>query len=662
MATSNFTKNYLARRALRGNDPARPRTLKGAEGLSLPTPDDNGETETQTVRRNSTEKQKTFSSNYLKMRERRVTAPEGATASDVRDRKAETGKQGTAGQYDPENARKRLEELTKQTESAKRERDKAYLLSALDQYASPQKVQENMAAYGAARDRYNELEKQRTELLAEIEESTGRTGGQTVRTGPGTAGHPFQSQAAQPLDQENSGSTEDRLRELKEQLDQAKDEEAAAWNAMQGPGARDRSAAETAALERRQTEAKARADALQAQYDELSTGFWDRVRDTILGGGEGSLASTANAAAALYEMGQGGRDARTQETIEEYQAQYEREKQLLDTMRETAKNDPERAAGYEGVLENQESLVEDLERKLKGLGASTEAQKGATQATYGLADEMAEESQRRLENAKSGLGGLGRLAVDAGANAVQMGGDIAAGLATGTGTLLPMALRSFGGGAQSARQDGADAEQAALYGAGSALVEVLTEKMFSVGRFQTAAFGSGSMDDILEGVVGAVERMGKTKLGREALNRLATAGTGFLTEAAEEIVSGMVDPILQRATYSKEPIDWKETISDALYDGLVGGVTGMIGGIGGTDTSGIEQSFQTELRRQLQGEDTQGGAETAQTGPEAAGGIQAPPAAEGPQIGSEGVLERPGGANETSGTNTPTATPTNTPQ
>lgn len=240
------------------------------------------------------------------------------------------------------------------------------------------------------------------------------------------------------------------------------------------------------------------------------------------------------------------------------------------------------------MVSGSELAKQAAERETKNLAA----EKQLAGAVRGLSRDASQYGQEQVEQAKKGLNGLGQFAVDVGAGGAQMAADIGLGQLTGLGTMGPLVLRSFGGGAEEAAQEGANLQQQAQYGAASALTEFLTEKISSLGNFNTEAFGSGALDDILEGAVAAVERMGKTDVGRKILNHAASAGVGFLSEGAEEFVSGIVSPLMKRAIYSKEPIDWKNVISEAGYEFLTGGAIGAIsGGIGGTSTGDIQQAY-----------------------------------------------------------------------
>lgn len=202
------------------------------------------------------------------------------------------------------------------------------------------------------------------------------------------------------------------------------------------------------------------------------------------------------------------------------------------------------------------------------------------------ADLVTQRGTENIEKAKEGLGALGKFAVDTGVALGQYGLDIGAAAVTGGSALVPMAIRSFGGGQQQARQAGASENQAALYGLASAGLEAATEKIGSVGRISSKFFGGGAIDDVMEGMVASLEKKARTQAGQAALNRIGTAAASFVSEGFEEFVSGVTSPLLERAIYSDDPLAFGEILGDALYDFAVGGAVGAIGGgLGGTDTS-----------------------------------------------------------------------------
>lgn len=319
-----------------------------------------------------------------------------------------------------------------------------------------------------------------------------------------------------------------------------------------------------------------------------SQGFFDRLGDTVSGGLKGSGAGFTNFGGTLLEslgnLGSALQDKREQRQVaqdREYLATYQKQ---LEEARAKGDAEAERIA---------QIRINQTQYRLKNSGNLgdfyDDVNRQAVSDVYKKADELAVSSAQDIERAKQGAGKVGSALVDIGAAGTQLAGDIALGMATGVGAMAPIFVRGFGSGAQQARQSGASYEQQMAYGLGSATVEILTERLASVGKFTTKAFGTGAIDDIMKGVVKAVEERGKTAAGKAALNRLASIGTGFVGEGLEEAISGMVDPLLQRATYSDEKIDWKQAAYDSAYQFLIGGVLGgVMGGVGGTDTSSVK--------------------------------------------------------------------------
>lgn len=282
----------------------------------------------------------------------------------------------------------------------------------------------------------------------------------------------------------------------------------------------------------------------------------------------------------------------TQESVSEWQREIDNWQRNLDEWR------------ADGTLTDQEEQF--LNQLIRGnqerIAQYTTAQRGREEtvgAARDLADQWAARGEKERQAASAGLNGLGRLAVDTGIGLAQYAGDVGIGALTGGSAVVPMAVRGFGGGAQQARLDGADDGQAALFGLASAALESVTEGLGSVGRINSRFFGEGALDEIMEGMVAALERKGSTAVGRAALNRIGTAATAFVSEGAEEALSSLVSPILERAIYSDDPLDVGEILGDALYDFAVGGAIGAIaGGAGGTDTTRAQAQARTRFADQ----------------------------------------------------------------
>lgn len=238
----------------------------------------------------------------------------------------------------------------------------------------------------------------------------------------------------------------------------------------------------------------------------------------------------------------------------------------------------------------------------------------AVQRIQGGADRLSASSQEDIATAKEGLGRAGQFAVDVGVAGTQLLGDILAGSVTGGGALLPMAVRSFGSSAQTARQSGADLGQQLLYGTGSAALSVATEKISNVAAPFKAAFGAGVLDD-------ALSRL-PAKLSQSAAGRTVLSAIG---EGGEEVVEDLVQPLLQRITYDSGALSQyqnPEFLSDTLYDGLIGAALGGVGGAADVAVNRI-------------------GPTAAQEGAGAAAGREAGADATPVQSDSEGMTEGP---------------------
>ena len=214
----------------------------------------------------------------------------------------------------------------------------------------------------------------------------------------------------------------------------------------------------------------------------------------------------------------------------------------------------------------------------------------AMQMQQAIADKSAELSEsggRDIERSKWGASGAGRFALDAVSQVPALAADTVANfIAPGAGMAMMMG-RSFGGGVQEAEASGANLAQAGAYGAASAAVESLTEKM--TGGLDIA-YGKGFTDKVTEKLVG---KLAKSDIGRTAFRAI----TGALGEGAEEFISSAVNPTL-RAIYNGKSVGEnysEEQVSDWLYDGLVGAALG-IAGSGVSIATGADAKKNAELR------------------------------------------------------------------
>lgn len=232
-----------------------------------------------------------------------------------------------------------------------------------------------------------------------------------------------------------------------------------------------------------------------------------------------------------------------------------------------AKSTDEEKARAEQLIERERSWLESIgefkEMQTKDISAAAEK-------VYQSADKLAQSAEKDVEKAQEGLGTVGKFLVEAGVGGTQLAGDIAFGLATGGGAMLPMVVRSFGGSAQEARQAGGTYGEQVAYGLGSAALAAATESISNIASPLAKAFGAGFADDVVKGVAG---KLNNSQAGRVVLSALSEGG--------EEAVESLIQPLLQRITYNEEAGYSAETVSDMVHDFLLGAVLGgTVGGVG----------------------------------------------------------------------------------
>lgn len=233
---------------------------------------------------------------------------------------------------------------------------------------------------------------------------------------------------------------------------------------------------------------------------------------------------------------------------------------------------------------------------------------------YALADAAAEASGEAAQRAKDNLGG-GKAAdffVDVSTGGIQLGADMALNALLPGAGLANMGLRSYGSATREARLDGASGGEQVVYGATAAAVDVLTEKMFDVGKL----FGGGAADDVAEKLIG---KLAKTDAGRSVVRALTSA----LGEGAEEAVADILNPAI-RAIYDKGATakssyttaeGAKEMLAQAGYDALIGAALSTFGTTAGI-TKGVDAQKNAALRvgEPASGTNTEASAKPAEAG------------------------------------------------
>lgn len=232
-------------------------------------------------------------------------------------------------------------------------------------------------------------------------------------------------------------------------------------------------------------------------------------------------------------------------------------------------------------------------RQAYGIGGEVERTAGAI---YKAADRLADSGAKDINKAKSGLGKVGQLAVDAGVAGTQMAEDIALSPFMFGTALFPMAIRSMGSGAQEARRQGATHEQQVNYGFASGALSVATEKIGNAAAPFKKMFGKGFLDDVIERTMG---NLTKSAAGKIALS--------FIEEGGEEVIEDLVQPALQMIYNGKtlggsySELEAAEILNDFLVGGILGGLGGGVEAIGNRgghyyDSRTALPNVQTETR------------------------------------------------------------------
>ena len=311
--------------------------------------------------------------------------------------------------------------------------------------------------------------------------------------------------------------------------------------------------------------------------------FADRVANTAKGGAKSSAAAYTNVGGVLAE-GAGYLNTRiaNQNAGAALQSDHEAVKQYEKMLRDVkwADGKPMTAADVQQVQKYLSAAKRRIAAHEGYTKAVEQSDKEVADKAYRKADELAGSAQADLERAKEGAGALGRVLVDAGASMTQTGLDAIPNILTGGALgMAPFAVRAFGGATQQARQDGADYKGQLLYGTASAAKEVFTEKMFNIALPFAKAYGGGALDDVVErGIRSAVDKFAKTEVGKKALGSALTFGAGAVGEGLEEFIGDWMEWQLPRI-YGGDVATAQETLSDSLYDFLVGATAGAMGGM-----------------------------------------------------------------------------------
>lgn len=177
------------------------------------------------------------------------------------------------------------------------------------------------------------------------------------------------------------------------------------------------------------------------------------------------------------------------------------------------------------------------------------------------------------EDSKYGKGWLHGLAMDLTGGAVDLAGDRVLDLILPGAGLAAMDIRSFGDSAGQSQVQGKSISTQMLNGAIHAAIGHFAEKAgTTVGRGKgTAAWG----DRLSSAIESRLEQKGASKLVQKLI-------IGFGEEATEEMLEDILNPAVSKfvAGIDKGDYDAEEfpSIAEIAYDGLVGGLLGLMGG------------------------------------------------------------------------------------
>lgn len=297
-----------------------------------------------------------------------------------------------------------------------------------------------------------------------------------------------------------------------------------------------------------------------------------RAGQTIIGGTKNSLASDVNSGATIYNLTQGARDTMMSTYVSDSANSLKQARQAL------AQLEREGASAYE--IENQQTVVNSLQRQYDAMSMVGAVQRGATQATYRLADDIKDSASASIAKAKDGLGTVGKTAVDVGAALTEMGLDkvkstlLIGGLGPNyesddmlkqladTLKLAPLAARSYGNNSQAARRDGADAKSSALYGLSTAISDAYIEDTLDG---LAGAYGIGRWEKKIRD---AFYKFRQTPASQKIFD-FALANIG---EGAESLAGGIIRQALKTLYNRKDSIeniseiDIQQTFHNALAD------------------------------------------------------------------------------------------------
>jgi len=215
---------------------------------------------------------------------------------------------------------------------------------------------------------------------------------------------------------------------------------------------------------------------------------------------------------------------------------------------------------------------------IPGGGVTALAGKGLIKAGTMIGEKVA---GKAAIGAAEKLGIAGATAAKTGGHALEKIGENIVRHSGGEKFLTAMGASVFGQSYDYAVGDGANDKEATAYAVAEAAKEVLTEKIFAVGKLFRGMSGAGMVDVESLAAKGLQKLMGDKAVTNFA-QFLVKTGTAVTTEGAEEFIADIFDPIIKKAAYAPdEEIDWGAAIEQGFYDFQIGAALGgVLGGVG----------------------------------------------------------------------------------
>ena len=292
------------------------------------------------------------------------------------------------------------------------------------------------------------------------------------------------------------------------------------------------------------------------------TTFGDRANDVTTAISAGVFSGIANT------IGTGANVANDPEY-------YQRSINRLQTALETGKTTDGKV-----LNETQRKTVEDSIAELTRKKNRAESRHSMHNKIYKVADQASEDSVLAHLNAKKDLGKVGSTIVDA---SVAFGQSATAGIIgglTGTG-MAPFIVQAFGSAAQDARKNGGTLSDQLMAGSTQAAKEYVTEKLFGLALPQQLAGSKGSADEwVKKRIQNVAGKLANSENGEMVIGGLLTWLAGGATEALEEGIGALIENKVISPYFNNYSVDERtkeEKWEEALYDMLIGGVSGLFG-------------------------------------------------------------------------------------